>query len=125
MFAKFPEDDRYFSWTRHIKNKMMFYGISTQKIKTILKSPTRREEGIAPNTIAVMKRNDTKKRKEEIWVMYQTKEKRKKEPSVYTLVARQSQKIMISAWRYPGHTKAGAEIPIPEDILEELNKLVN
>jgi hypothetical protein len=61
---KFPKDDKKFRWTSHIKNKMLFYGISEQKIKTILKSPNRKEEGIVPNTLAVMKRNDTPKRKE-------------------------------------------------------------
>ena len=132
MFGKFPADDNQFLWTRHIKNKIMFYGLSAQKIKTVLKSPTRREDGIAPNTVAVMKRNDTKKRKEEIWVMYQTSIKNQKEQkntkvttSGYSLITRGPKKVMISAWRYPGHTKPGSHIPIPDDTLEELNELAN
>lgn len=87
---------------------MLFYRISEQKIKTILKSNDRREEGVALNTVAVMKRNDTPKRKEEIWVMFQNKLGHKN--------------IMISAWRYPGKSKSGKAIPIPEDILEEIKK---
>ena len=105
MIFKFPKDDKKTHWTRHIKDKMFFYGISEQKIRTILKNPARREEGIAPDTIAVMKRNDTAKRKQEIWIMYKMKN---------------TKTTMISAWRYPGTTKAGERVPIPEDIIEAL-----
>jgi len=66
----FPKDDAQYRWTAHIKNKMLRYRISAQMIKTILRNPARREEGIAPRTVAVMKRHDTPKRKEEMWVMY-------------------------------------------------------
>jgi len=27
---------------------------------------------------------------------------------------------IISAWRYPGVTKSGDRVPVPDDILEEL-----
>lgn len=111
MLFKFPKDDKNFSWTSHVKNKMLHYRISEQKIKIILKNPSRKEDGIAPNTSAVMKRNDTPKRKEELWVMYQQKSKVKGQmPKV----------IVISAWRYPGVSQKGKTIPIPEDILQEL-----
>jgi len=106
MLFKFPKDDKNFSWTNHVKNKMLQYRLSEQKIKTVLKNPARKEGGIAPNTSAVMKRNDTLKRKEEIWVMFQKK----------------SKVTVISAWRYPGVSPKGKEIPIPEDILKELEK---
>lgn len=108
MLFRFPKNDKRFHWTQHIKDKMLFYRISEQKIKTILNSNDRREEGVALNTVAVMKRNDTPKRKEEIWVMFQNKLGHKN--------------IMISAWRYPGKSKPGKAIPIPEDILEEIKK---
>jgi hypothetical protein len=100
---------------------MVFYRISEQKIKSILKSPDRSEEGIAPNTVAVMKRNDTQKRKEEIWVMYQTKStlKKQEEKSVLKRL-RRHKRTMISAWRYPGTTKPGERVPVPDDIAEEL-----
>ncbi len=104
---RFPKNDKNFSWTQHVKDKMLFYRISEQKIKTILKSPSRKEEGIAPSTLAVMKRNDTAKRKEELWVMY---------------AEQAPKKVMISAWRYPGKSKPGKEIPIPDDILEQIKK---
>jgi hypothetical protein len=127
MLTKFPEDDRYFAWTRHIKNKMVFYGLSESRIKGVLRSPKRKEEGIAPNTTAVMKRNDRGKKKEEIWVMFQKKKKlnnKIENPSGYTLNPNVLKTLMISAWRYPGISKKGNQIPIPEDILEELENIV-
>lgn len=108
MLFKFPKNDKNFSWTSHVKNKMLRYRLSEQKIKTVLKNPSRKEEGIAPDTLAVMKRNDTPKRKEEIWTMYQKKG---------------FKMHIISAWRYPGVSPKGKEIPIPEDILQELEIL--
>jgi hypothetical protein len=131
MFLRFPKDNKRFRWTRHIKNKMLFYNLSEQRIRSVLHSPNRREAGIAPNTVAVMKRNDTKKRKEEIWVMYQSKGGEQPgvgggeaAPRDLLQAASDSQKIMISAWRYPGHTKPDAPIPIPEEMLEELNAVL-
>lgn len=99
-----PKDDKNYKWTSHIKGKMMYYRLSAQKIKSVLRFYDRKEEGIAPNTSAVMKRNDTPKRKEEIWVMYKGK----------------SKVILISAWRYPGISKKGNKIPIPDEILAEI-----
>lgn len=110
MLFKFPKDDKNFSWTSHVKSKMIQYRLSEQKIKTVLKNPSRKEEGIAPNTSAVMKRNDTPKRKEELWVMFQKKN---------------SKITVISAWRYPGVSPKGKEIPFPEDVLAELSALTN
>ena len=86
---------------------MLFYRIPETKIKTILKSPDRHEEGVALNTAAAMKRNDKLKRKEEIWIMYQK---------------HGIKHVMISAWRYPGKSQPGKPIPIPNDILEEIKK---
>ena len=97
---------------------MLFYRISEQKIKSILRSPDRKEEGIAPDTLAVMKRNDKPNKKEELWVMYA--QKSKVESGKF-----EARKIrIISAWRYPGITKRGKEIPIPHDILEELMGII-
>ena len=61
------------------------------------------EEGVAPDTVAVMQPAGHK-RPYEVWVMYQ------KKPKI----------IVISAWRYPGISPVRAAIPIPEDILSEL-----
>lgn len=121
MIFKFPKNDKNYRWTQHIKDKMLFYRISEQKIRAILKNPNRREEGIAPNTIAVMKRNDTPKRKEELWVMFAQASlgKFKLQSASWRTNAKQ---IMISTWRYPGKSRPGKDIPIPEDTLAEIQK---
>jgi len=109
---------------------MRQYGFSKQKLLNILNKPERREKAIVHGTTAVMRTNKVfgrqpdkspkgyfdgpvtispkaslvwkpKKAPGEIWIMYKdTKEARK----------------IISAWRYPGVSKPGEEIPIPEDI---------
>lgn len=106
---KFPKDDKTYKWTSHIKGKMIFYRLSPQVVKNIMRSPRRVEEGIAPNTTAAMKRHDTSKRKEELWLMY-----RKENQNLGNKI------IMISTWRYPGVSKSGKKIPIPDNIREEL-----
>jgi hypothetical protein len=112
-----------FHWTEHSKIKMKQYGLSKQKLLGILHKPERQEQGIVPGTVAVMKTNKVffkekkitlnnawqkpKKAPGEIWIMYKdTKDFRK----------------IISAWRYPGISKPGEEIPIPPDILQEILK---
>lgn len=120
----FPKNDDKYEWTHHSVRKMLFYGISENRIRRILKNPKRIEKGIAENTTAVMQPSSSKHigKKEiwsqEIWVMYQQKNKNKKSKSKN----RQNfeKKVIISAWRYPGVTKLGKEIPIPEEIISEL-----
>ena len=85
----------------------MFYGLSADRVKRVIRTPGRVEEGIAPDTIAVMQPSANKKNPSEIWVMYQKKG---------------AKKIVISAWRYPGVSPVGNQIPIPADILAELKE---
>jgi hypothetical protein len=82
---------------------MRFYKLSEQRILRILNSPSRVEEGIAPNTIAMMQSAGSVKHPHEIWTMIQETKVRRK---------------IISAWKYPGKTKPGD--PLPEEILREL-----
>lgn len=117
---QFPKDTPRLSWTRHVKNKMVFYHLSGAQILRIFRKPDRREEGIAPDTVAAMKtrvfennakkegNNANRKRSEELWIMYKTVK---------------GKTTMISAWRYPGTTKPGERPEIPADTLEELLKL--
>jgi len=121
--------DKYY-WTNHVKNKMIFYGLSESLIKRILRFPKRTEEGIAPNTLAVMKAAGSKKNPYELWVMYQVaKNKNNKsniidedilnklsEKEVVDIAKTKPQIVVISAWKYPGITKAKEEVPIPEDV---------
>lgn len=105
-------------WTEHSKVKMRQYGLSKSKLLKLLYKPERKEEGIAPGTVAVMETRktyskptkvfDVKKTIKvpgEIWMMYKDT---------------QSERKIISAWRYPGISKPGDSIPIPDDIRQEL-----
>lgn len=98
-----PKNDAKYLWTQHVIGKMMHYGISESLIKRITRFPDRREEGIAPKTTAAMK--PTSSKKQEVWVMYTEMGTKKK---------------IISAWRYPGVSPLGRKIPIPDEILQEL-----
>lgn len=110
---KIPKNTRYLAWTRHIARKMMFYGLSAAKVKSVLSRHDREEDGIAPNTIAVMKKSGSKKNPQEIWVMYQDKE-------ITQDGIKNIRRIFITAWRYPGVSKPKEALPIPEGILAEL-----
>jgi len=107
MFLKLPKDNEKISWAKHSKKKMRQYQFSEKRVLRILRKPDRREEGIAPGTIAAMQITGTKKHPTEAWMMYQIIKKLK------------GIKI-ISAWRYPGRTPVGERPIIPEDTLEEL-----
>ncbi len=112
MRLRKPQNTDKLSWTKHVIKKMRFYNLSENRIKRVLRNADRKEEGIALQTLAVMQRTGTKKHPTEIWVMYQSH-------------AHKPQRIkVISAWRYPGISPVGKEIPIPQDILEELNKII-
>ena len=107
MRFKKPQNTDKMIWTKHSIEKMQFYSLSENRLKRVLRNPDRKEEGIAPETLAVMQRTGSKKHPTEIWIMYQ--------------IIKSKVKI-ISAWRYPGISPTDKKIPIPEDILEELEK---
>ncbi len=116
---------RQLNWTEHSKIKMRQYGLSKQKLLGILYKPERKEKGIVPGTMAVMKTNKVffktkqitvagawqkpKKAPGEIWLMY-------KDVKAAMVPIRK----IISAWRYPGISKPGEAIPIPEDIKNDI-----
>lgn len=122
---------RKIQWTDHSKIKMKQYGLSISKLLGILHKPERVEKGIAPGTTAVMKTNKKFVNKTislikpkkwqpikspgEIWIMFKDAQKQD-EGNI---------RKIISAWRYPGVSKPGEEIPIPEDIRRELEKEIN
>lgn len=107
MQFKTPKNDKKYSWTMHVTGKMMYYGISEGLIKRVIRAPKRMEEGVAEGTIAVMQPTGTKQQKE-VWVMYQLLPDNKKK--------------IITAWRYPGVSPVRSAIPIPDDILAELER---
>ncbi len=116
---KIPKNDPKYHWTQHVIRKMAFYGLSPDRVKRIIRNPKRVEDGVAENTIAVMQPGPNKKKPTEIWVMYAASKAR-----IQNLKGKiqksGNQKIIISAWRYPGVSPIGKQIPIPTDILEEL-----
>jgi hypothetical protein len=127
MIIKF----RKLVWTQHSEIKMKQYGLSKSKLSNIIRRPERKEKGIVPGTTAVMKTNPTslklrgasktgqtwkpQRAPGEIWLMYKDVNKKNSSNGTKEAVRR-----VISAWRYPGITKPGDAIPIPEDIREEL-----
>lgn len=94
-------------WTKHAKAKMRHYALSEQRIRRVLKTPSRIEEGVAHGTIALMQRVGSKKHPYEIWVMVKDDKARRK---------------IISAWRYPGLTQPGEALP--EEILKEFREIL-
>ena len=106
MFFKRPKNSKEIIWTKHAIEKMKYYALSESRLRRLLKNYQRKEPGIAPETIALMGPAGTK-RPTEVWLMYEQIGKRKK---------------IITAWRYPGISPK-KELPIPEDIVEELRQL--
>ena len=122
MFKQ-PKDDERYSWTAHSFVKMRQYGISESRIKRIVRFPERTEEGIAPDTVAVMQPAGTK-RYQEIWVMYKLAKRVNSKPQskIDSLLGRQKKIRIITAWRYPG--KSPERDPIPDEIFEEIKSLL-
>lgn len=108
-------------WTEHSKIKMRQYGLSKQKLLSILHKPERKEQGIVPGTIAHMRTNKVFFKEKQITLAGAWKKPRKAPGEIWLMFkdTKDFRKI-ISAWRYPGISKPGEEIPIPEDIRKEL-----
>lgn len=108
-------------WTEHSKIKMKQYGLSKQKILGILHRPERKEHGIVPGTEAMMRTNKVFFRVKQISLAKAWQKPRKAPGEIWLMYkdVKDFRKI-ISAWRYPGISKPGEEIPIPEDIRQEL-----
>lgn len=129
MNFKIPKNDQKYHWTQHVIRKMGFYGLSPDRVKRVIRTPKRVEDGVAENTVAVMQPGTNIKKPSEVWVMYQKIERSKlkvesgKNQRIKphsTLYPLRSKLVIISAWRYPGVSPIGKRIPIPQDILEEL-----
>lgn len=118
-----------YQFTMHAQYKMQQYGLSDQKVRSVIRNPRRREEGIVKDTVAVMQPVSVKRGldgkdtwKQEIWVMFVVKGKNEIVSSeANKLMKLQAKKLrIISAWRYPGVSPK--RNPIPEDILLELER---
>lgn len=131
MQFKSPKNDDKYRWTNHVKDKMVYYGISESLIKRIVRFPKRKESGVAPKTTAVMQPTSNKKNPQEIWVMYQqinqksNLKNQKPEGQILNSRFQIPAVRIISAWRYPGVSPIGKKIPIPDEILQELDDLID
>ena len=109
-------------WTKHAREKMRFYRLSEQRVRRVLHSPKRIEEGIAPGTIAMMQRAGSAKHPYEIWTMLVKTPTPKKGRSPDRSVGNKKGRKVISAWKYPGITKPGQ--PLPEEIMREFREVI-
>lgn len=114
MKLNLPKNSSRFQWTLHSIAKMRQYNLSESRVKRVINSPKRKEEGIAPGTIAVMQPNSSK-HSYEFWAMY-------KILKGGLPAGRQGRIRIITAWKYPGRSPIRGPIPIPQEILEELEK---
>ena len=138
---KLPKNDDKYTWTVHAIEKMRYYRLSESLVKRVIRFPKRTEKAIAPKTIGAMQPKGTTKNPREVWVMYRPVAERPSAEIALLLktvtgsslpkassisgagqsmsaLGRQKVKI-ISAWIYPGVTKPGDPIPVPEDMLED------
>jgi hypothetical protein len=128
-----------YRFTMHSQYKMQQYGLSEQKVRSVIRNPRRREEGIVKDTVAVMQPVSVKRGadgkdvwKQEIWVMFTLRKSeaisnfpaspagRQFPVSNKNLNSVNRQIRIISAWRYPGVSPK--RNPIPEDILREIEE---
>lgn len=115
-----------YQFTLHAQFKMKQYGLSDQRVKSVIRNPKRREVGIVPKTVAVMQPVSIKKVdgkeiwKQEIWVMFVIKNSSSAPHTNYKIPNTANQIRVISAWRYPGVSPK--RNPIPEEILRELEE---
>ncbi|MFZ2187232.1 MAG: DUF4258 domain-containing protein [Candidatus Moraniibacteriota bacterium] len=119
-----------YQFTLHAQHKMQQYGLSEQRVKSVIRNPKRREEGIVPKTVAVMQPVSIKKAegketwKQEIWVMFiirNQQQKKNAQPSLPTRYPLPATSLrIISAWRYPGVSPK--RNPIPAEILREIEE---
>ena len=136
MFKATYKNDKY-QWTQHSLMKMKYYGLSQQRVKRVIKSPERIEEGIVEKTVACMQPTSTKIKdgkkfwSQEIWAMYQMpklKAKVKKSEAPFgneklnNFLSNKKQIKIISAWKYPGMSPK--QNPIPDEILDEIRNLL-
>lgn len=108
-------------WTNHVRRKMTQYHLSESRVKRVLRHPSRREVGVADDTVAGMQPAGSPKHPYEIWVMWTVKGRDKKEKIKMKFNFGKKMTI-ISAWRYPGISPVHEPPPIPEEVWEILKK---
>jgi hypothetical protein len=126
-----PKDNERFRWTAHVVRKMTHYRLTPARVMRIVRAPERTETGVAPGTFAGMQRTGTKEKPTELWAMWRTERKKgnARVPESDSVDSRfalsasllsRERLVIITAWRYPGVSPIRDEIPIPSDVMAEL-----
>lgn len=119
MLGNFISASKY-HWTKHALAKMRFYGLSEARVRRVINNPLRTEEGIAEKTVALMQpasfrtKNGKRDWNQEIWTMIAVV--RGGKSGIWSGSAGWRMGVgrklrVISAWRYPGKTKARESLP--------------
>ncbi|MEK7637935.1 MAG: hypothetical protein AAB375_00710 [Patescibacteria group bacterium] len=122
MPFKIPRDDNKYRWTHHVVRKLQYYGLTPSRVLRVIRAPERVEEGVAEGTLAAMQTAGTKAKPWEVWVMWREAKKQTANDEKRVVFYPQSQKVIITAWRYPGVSPVRERVPIPSDILAELER---
>ena len=110
--------------------KLQYYGLTPSRVLRVIRAPERVEEGVAEGTLAAMQTAGTKAKPWEVWVMWRCEKSNNggriknhgTEPIIRNSLFASAQKIIITAWRYPGVSPVRERVPIPSDILAELER---
>lgn len=113
---KLPKDNEKYRWTNHVGRKMRFYGLSPSRVLRVIRAPERVEEGVAEGTLAGMQTAGSKAKPWEVWVMW--RDDTKGSSSAASIIS--PRRIIITAWRYPGVSPVRGSVPIPSEVLSEL-----
>ena len=116
-----PKDNSRYRWTRHVVRKMVHYRLTPARVMRVVRAPERLEEGVAPGTLAGMQRAGSKAKPTEVWAMWREEAKARTAFDAKAGIATQPRRIIITAWRYPGTSPVRSAVPIPEDVLAELD----
>jgi len=125
MLFKIPKNSEQFVWTNHSIDKMRQYGLSEQRVRSVLHTPKRKEDGVAPNTSAVMQSTGTKKHPSEVWVMYQDINIKSSMPNDQSnpndQFLKPNKRRIISTRRYPGISPIRTVPEIPPEVWDILD----
>jgi hypothetical protein len=106
---------------------MRFYGLTPSRVLRIVNAPQRMEQGVVEGTLAGMQKAGTPKKPWEVWAMWREEHPDKRQPTSNKsgvvdshLSFVRPRKVIITAWRYPGTSPVRGAVPIPSDVLAEL-----
>jgi hypothetical protein len=105
---------------------MQYYGLTPSRVLRVIRAPERVEDGVAEGTLAAMQTAGSTRKPWEVWVMWK-EEKPSKRQSVISdsripdfRLPITPKRVIITAWRYPGVSPVRERVPIPSDVLAEL-----